>query len=155
VYCFSGCLAGSLDVGPATSGLVGVKRRDVRQTANNQPTRVLVVDDEALLRWSLAQILEDEGFEVEQAGSGAEALHTVAASSATFDVVLLDFRLPDSNDLNLLSKLRQMTPRSAVILMTAFSTPETAQGARDLGAVQVVSKPFDMSEMVRLVEQVC
>ena len=104
-------------------------------------------------RW--LRILVDEGFEVEQASCGAEALDTVAASNRAFDVVLLDFRLPDSNDLNLLAKLRQMTPRSAVILMSAFSTPETAQGALDLGAVHIVSKPFDISEMVRLVQQVC
>ena len=103
----------------------------------------------------MAQILVDEGFEVEQAASGAQALDTVAASDSSFNVVLLDFRLPDSNDLNLLTKLRQMTPRSAVILMSAFSTPEVTQGALDLGVVQVLGKPFDMSEMVRLVQQAC
>jgi DNA-binding NtrC family response regulator len=116
--------------------------------------RVLVVDDEALIRWSLAQTLGDRGFEVEQATSAADALDAVTASDARFDVVLLDFRLPDSNDLGLLAKLRQLMPGTAVILMTAFSTPETAKGAIDLGVVRVVDKPFEMSEMARLVEQV-
>jgi DNA-binding NtrC family response regulator len=124
-------------------------------TDPSPPNRVLVVDDEALIRWSLAEVLADEGFQVEQAASGKEALDAVAASYAAFDVVLLDFRLPDSNDLNLLARLRQRTPRSAVILMTAFSTPEVAQGALDLGAVRVIGKPFEMREIVRLVQQAC
>ena len=115
--------------------------------------RVLVVDDEALIRWSLAQTLEDLGCEVQQATSGADALGAVAASDRPFDVVLLDFRLPDSNDLNLLARLRELMPGSAIILMTAYSTPEVVQAALDLGAVSVVSKPFEMSDLARLVEQ--
>ena len=113
--------------------------------------RVLVVDDEALIRWSLAQTLVDQGFEVEQASSGRETLEVVAASRRRFDVVLLDFRLPDSNDLKLLAQLRQLMPEAAVILMSAFSTPEVVQCALALGAVDVVSKPFEMTEMARLV----
>jgi two-component system, NtrC family, response regulator AtoC len=114
--------------------------------------RVLVVDDEALIRWSLTQTLEDHGFEVQQASSAADALKS-ATSDESFDVVLLDFRLPDSNDLNLLTRLRQLLPGAAVILMTAYSTPEMAQGALDLGAVRVVSKPFEMSDMASFVAQ--
>ncbi len=114
---------------------------------------MLVVDDEALIRWSLTQTLEDSGFEVQQASNASEALK-LATSDDSFDVVLLDFRLPDSNDLNLLARMRQHLPEAAVILMTAYSTPEVTQGALDLGAVRVVSKPFEMSEMASLVIQV-
>ena len=132
------------------------QRADFRRVPEVSPMRrVLVVDDEALIRWSLTQTLGDHGFEVEQASCAADALDAVAAFDARFDVVLLDFRLPDSNDLNLLAKLRQLMPRTAVILMTAFSTPEMVQGALDMGAVQVVSKPFEMSDMARLVQQAC
>jgi DNA-binding NtrC family response regulator len=116
--------------------------------------RVLVVDDEPLIRWSLAQTLEDQGFDVQQASSGAEALEKSAAG-ASFDVVLLDFRLPDSNDLRLLARIRQLLPGSAVVLMTAHSTPEVAQGALDLGAATVVSKPFEMRDMANLVGHLC
>ena len=115
--------------------------------------RVLVVDDEALIRWSVTQTLEDRGFEVQQASSASDAV-TVAASDDSFDVVLLDFRLPDSNDLSLLARMRQLEPGAAVILMTAYSTPEVARGALDLGAVRVVSKPFQMSDLASLVMQV-
>jgi DNA-binding NtrC family response regulator len=130
--------------------------RDFPQTAGKSSVRrVLVVDDEALIRWSLAQTLGDQGFEVEQAPNAAGALDVVAASDARFDVVLLDFRLPDSNDLGLLAELRRLMPHTAIILMTAFSTPEVAQGAIDLGAVSVVGKPFELTDMARLVAQVC
>jgi len=115
--------------------------------------RVLVVDDEALIRWSVAQTLGDQGFEVEQASSARGALDVVAACQGRFDVVVLDFRLPDSNDLKLLTELRRLMPRASVILMTAFSTPEMIQGALALGAVDVVSKPFEMTDMARLVRQ--
>lgn len=114
--------------------------------------RVLIVDDEALIRWSLTQTLEDRGFAVEQASNGSDALKR-AAADGSFDVVLLDFRLPDSDDLSLLARIRQLLPRAAVILMTAYSTPEVAQGALDLGAVTVMSKPFEMSDIARLVVQ--
>lgn len=115
--------------------------------------RILVVDDEALIRWSLTQTLEDHGFEVTQASNAAEAL-TRAASDEPFHAVLLDFRLPDSSDLNLLLRMRQLLPTASVILMTAYSTPEVAQGALDLGAVRVVNKPFEMSDVATLVAQV-
>jgi DNA-binding NtrC family response regulator len=115
--------------------------------------RVLVVDDEALIRWSLAQTLEDCGCEVEQASDASGALAR-AASGEAFDVILLDFRLPDSSDLGLLAKLRRLLPGAAVVLMSAYSTPDVAQGALDLGAVRVVSKPFEMDDMATLVAQV-
>lgn len=115
--------------------------------------RVLVVDDEALIRWSLTQTLEDRGFEVRQASSAADALKSVM-SDDSLDVVLLDFRLPDSNDLRLLARIRQLLPGAAVILMTVYSTPEVAQGALDLGAARVISKPFEMNDMASLVVQV-
>jgi DNA-binding NtrC family response regulator len=117
--------------------------------------RVLIVDDEDLIRWSLTQTLVDRGFQVDEASTGAGALDLVAASGGRFDVVLLDFRLPDSNDLTLLATLRRLMPHAALFLMTAYSTPETAQGALDLGAIRVVSKPFELGEMTRLVEQSC
>jgi DNA-binding NtrC family response regulator len=128
------------------------KRRVVM--GEHASSRVLVVDDEALIRWSLAQMLGDQGLVVEQAASGAEAVAAVVAADGRFDVVLLDFRLPDSADLQLLARLRQLMPKSAVILMTAFSTPDVAQQALELGAVRVVGKPFEMGEIVRLVQQV-
>ena len=113
--------------------------------------RALVVDDEALIRWSIAETLMDQGIEVEQAGTGAAALEAVGASEKRFDFVFLDFRLPDSNDLKLLAQLRKLLPDSPVVLMTAFGTPDVVQGALDLGAARVMSKPFELSEVTAIV----
>ena len=115
--------------------------------------RVLVVDDEALIRWALVQSLADDGFAVQQAGSKAEALDVLEVRRETFDVVILDFRLPDSNDFDLMVKVKVLMPSTAVIVMTAYSTPDMVQGALDLGVFRVVSKPFEIGEMLSLVRR--
>jgi two-component system, NtrC family, response regulator AtoC len=120
---------------------------------NSPPLRVLVVDDEALIRWSLAQTLSDSGHEVVEALDGGTAVRAVSEAPLPFDVVLLDFRLPDSNDLTLLSRLRSLAPRTQVILMTAYGTPEVVQGALNLGVFRVVGKPVEMTEVSELVSQ--
>src|SRR5262245_26636814 len=116
------------------------------------PLRVLVVDDESLIRWSLVEVLADSGHLVEEAGDGASAL-ALLSDGRTFDVVVLDYRLPDSNDLRLLQTLRNLAPCATVIMMTAFGTPEMVDGALELGAYRVVPKPFDVHEMARLVTE--
>ena len=119
--------------------------------ASNSPKlRVLVVDDEPLIRWSLAETLEQSGHAVEEAGDAASAIRSVSAGEP-FDVVLLDYRLPDSNDLSLLQSIRRLAPASAVIMMTAFGTPEVIAGALKLGAYQVIAKPFEVHEVAALV----
>ena len=60
---------------------------------------------------------------------------------------MLDYRLPDSNDLTLLATVRRLSPESAVVLMTAFGTPEIAKAALDLGVYQVLHKPFEMHDL--------
>jgi DNA-binding NtrC family response regulator len=112
--------------------------------------RVLVVDDERLIRWSLCETLEQSGHVVVEAGDAEGALSAVSAGKP-FDVVLLDYRLPDSNDLNLLAAIRRLAPATAVVMMTAFGTPEVMAGALKLGAYQVIPKPFEVHEVAALV----
>jgi DNA-binding NtrC family response regulator len=113
---------------------------------------VLVVDDEALIRWSLAESLSDAGYVVSEAGDGASAV-AQASAGQTFDAIVLDYRLPDSNDLHLLETIRGLQPRAAVVMMTAFGTPEMTSGALKLGAYRVVAKPFDVHDIVNLVAE--
>jgi DNA-binding NtrC family response regulator len=113
--------------------------------------RILVVEDEALIRWSIAETLGHEGHTVIEAGNAASAIEAMEDSAADIDVVLLDCRLPDSNDLSLLASVRRMQPRSAVVMMTAYGTPEVTAGALALGAYRVVGKPFDMQALESLV----
>ena len=115
------------------------------------PRHVLVVDDEPLIRWSVAESLSDLGFDVEEAVDAQSALRCVTTTTLPFDIVVLDLRLPDMEDLSLLATLRQLIPAAALILMTAFGTPELIADARALGA-NVLNKPFELDELKRLVQ---
>jgi DNA-binding NtrC family response regulator len=105
---------------------------------------VLVVEDEALIRWSIAEILAQKGHHVVEASSATAAVQAMSETTGPIDVVLLDYRLPDSDDLGLLRNVRRMRPDSAVVMMTAFGTPEVTQEALELGAYRVLNKPFDL-----------
>ena len=115
------------------------------------PLTILVVDDEPLLRWSIAALLRRGGDAVIEAASAADARDAMNRTTERIDVVLLDYRLSDSNDLGFLQEVRHRLPQSAVALMTACGTPETVQRALDLGACCILSKPFDMGEVEILV----
>jgi two-component system, NtrC family, response regulator AtoC len=113
--------------------------------------RALVVDDELLIRWSLSETLIDRGFTVAEAEDGKGAVRALTGNAALPDLVLLDFRLPDSNDLNLLSRIISLVPNGRVILMTAYGTPELATAALERGAFKVLHKPFEMQDVTALV----
>jgi DNA-binding NtrC family response regulator len=117
--------------------------------------RVLIVEDERLIRWSIAETLQHAGHVVIEAGDGAAAVSSLTNLDEPVDAVVLDYRLPDSNDLTLLAHIRRMSPHSAVILMTAFGTPEITKAALDLGVYRVLSKPFDMHDLESLLLQAC
>jgi two-component system, NtrC family, response regulator AtoC len=114
---------------------------------------VLVVDDEALIRWSLTEMLGERGYAVTEAGDARMAVAAIECAERPFDVVLLDYRLPDSADLRLLEKVRRLAPTSQVIMITAHNSPELAQGAAALGAYRVISKPFEVESLAALVKQ--
>jgi DNA-binding NtrC family response regulator len=113
--------------------------------------RVLVVDDELLIRWSLCETLSDRGYAVSEASDGQGAVRALTEGAALPDIVLLDFRLPDSDDLTLLSRIVKLVPDGRVILMTAYDTPELASAALERGAFKVLHKPFEMQDVSTLV----
>jgi DNA-binding NtrC family response regulator len=115
------------------------------------PRCALVVDDEALIRWSVSETLAGLGVEVEQAGDGDGALTAIAGATTPFDLVVLDLRLPDVNDLSLLSRIRELLPAAAVVLMTAFATPDVISHARAIGVRAILHKPFALEELSRIV----
>ena len=114
--------------------------------------QILIVDDEPLIRWSMAETLAHVGHTVTEANDARETLRQLSNGPAP-DVILLDFRLPDSNDLRLLETIRQVVPTSQVVMMTAYGTPEVVDGAARLGAFRVISKPVEMRELDPLVQE--
>ena len=111
---------------------------------------ILVVDDEQLIRWSLAERLSSEGYGVIEAESGEEAL---ARFGSNVDLVLLDYRLGDTDGLRVLKRLHQSDPEILVILLTAYADVETAVAVTKEGAYHYAAKPFRLDEIVLLVEK--
>jgi DNA-binding NtrC family response regulator len=116
------------------------------------PLSVLVVDDEPLIRWSLRQGLAERGHDVVTAATGDDALREISHATRSFDVVILDYRLPDRQDLTLLDDVRSLSPLSVVMMMTAFGDDTMRTGASERGARAVVDKPFQVKNFVSLVE---
>ena len=109
---------------------------------------VLVVDDEQLIRWSLSERLIAEGCTVVEAGTAREALERFGGD---VDLVLLDYRLPDSDGLRVLKKMKAAEPDVPIILLTAFSSIETAVEAMKQGAYHYANKPFNLDEIALVV----
>src|SRR5262249_17751769 len=110
------------------------------------PLAVFVVDDEPLIRWAPSGALSEGCPRVFEAPDGAAGLRALWTASRPFDVIFLDFHLPDSNDLTLLTAIRKWAPRSAVVLMTARGTPEMAGEAYRLGVHRVLDNPFGIAD---------
>jgi DNA-binding NtrC family response regulator len=123
------------------------------EVRNKSAGRVLVVDDERLVRWSIAEVLHMHGFHVTEAADARSALTAASDPWVAPDAVLLDLNLPDSADLGLLAALRRIIPHVPIILMTAFGTPELCAEARRLGAFSVIGKPYDLDDVDRVVER--
>jgi DNA-binding NtrC family response regulator len=114
-----------------------------------KPT-ILVVDDEALIRWSITERLRAEGYEVLEAETGAAALEQLPEG---VDLALLDYRLPDTDGVTVLRRIKEVDPDILVILLTAFATVDTAVEAMKIGAYHVANKPFNLDELVAMVQR--
>jgi len=108
--------------------------------------KILVVEDEKSMRDLLGLMLRKEGYSVETADSAVQARRLVE-SGESFDLVISDVSMPGMSGLDLLRELRQLTPETAVVIMTAYGTKQTAIEALNEGASFYVEKPFDLDEM--------
>ncbi len=113
--------------------------------------RVLIVDDEAIVRVSCQRILVPEGYEVRSAGSATEGFAILA--DGPIDVVLTDLKMPDIDGIELLRRVKEEWPDTEVIVITGYQTINTAVQAIKLGAFDYIEKPFVPDDIVEAIEK--
>ena len=114
-------------------------------------TRILIVDDELSMREFLSILLEREGYEVAVASNAEEALGQIDGS--LFDLVISDVQMPGLNGIELLARIKQAAPDTAVLMVTAFTAADQAVEAMKLGAYDYISKPFKNEEIKVLISK--
>lgn len=113
---------------------------------------ILIVEDEETQRGLLEGLLSKEGYQVRGAGDGASAL--AAFTSQTFEIVLLDHKLPDTDGLTLLKQFKDMNPEVEIIMITAFGSIENAVTALKAGAFEYLTKPIDLDDLLFKIKKV-
>ncbi len=114
-------------------------------------TSVLIVDDDDSFRKTIGRDLGNQGFDVALASGVDEAIATLSARS--IDVLLTDLRMPESDGIDLLAQVREVSARTRAILMSGFATARDYQRAIECGAVRVLCKPFTSSELMQAIRQ--
>ena len=122
------------------------------QENSNKKVRILIVDDEFSVRNSLSAWFEDEGYTVDAASSGKEALAKLAESQ--WDIFFLDLKMPGMSGLELQKKIKEIQPDSTIIMITAYASVESAVEAMQTGAYDYLSKPFDPDYLALMVRNI-
>ncbi len=117
----------------------------------NQPAKILLVEDDSAIVTTLRRVLADEGYEVAVENNGNSGMSRAKANS--FDVVITDLKLPGADGLELVRQLHAVQPRLPILMMTAHGTTETAIEATQAGAYDYILKPFEIPELLSMVEQ--
>lgn len=116
----------------------------------NQATqkKVLIVDDESIVRWSLKKFFEEEGFAAVTVSSGAKAIKSFEETVP--DVVLMDIQLPDANGMALLKTIKEINPGTPVIMITGYADIRSSVEAMKVGALDYLVKPLDFDDLRRV-----
>lgn len=112
---------------------------------------ILIVEDEKLIRWSLANRLSKQGYTILEARDGKEAFKTI--SEEEIDLMLLDFKLPDASGIEILKELKEKKKEIPTIIMTAYASVESAIEVMKMGAFHYVNKPFEFEELLLNIEK--
>jgi DNA-binding NtrC family response regulator len=119
---------------------------------SNEKTRILVVDDEEIVRESLGGWLEKDGYSVSSAPDGRSAVERLKAEK--WNVLLVDLKMPGMDGLQVLEEARKLQPDAAAVIMTAYATVDTAVSAMKLGAFDYLVKPFDPEELSLMMQKI-
>lgn len=120
-------------------------------TLNSPTRRILIVDDDPDIVANLRDILRDLGYQTDTASGSAEALTLVDSNS--YDVALLDFKMPGLDGAALCQQIRQRSSKTVTIMVTAYAGSDGIQRAMDAGTLQVLRKPVDMARLLPLIQQ--
>jgi len=112
--------------------------------------RILVVDDDENIRKVVIAILEDEGYTVESVGTAKEAIEK--SKRKFYNIALIDIRLPDMEGIELLTEIRETTPRMRKVIVTGYPTLQNAVEAVNKGADAYIVKPFDVKKVLKTIE---
>src|SRR5882757_6651920 len=126
--------------------------QESNENRGHNMARILVVDDQEMIRDSLAATLVREGHEVIAAGDGPAAVSKLSTGTR-FDLLISDMKMPKMTGIELLAEVKRLRPDLPVVLMTAFATVATAVEAMKLGAYDYIQKPFDGEEIKLLVDR--
>jgi DNA-binding NtrC family response regulator len=113
--------------------------------------RILIVDDDENIRKVLVAILEDKGYNIEAVGTAREAIRKT--DKKFYNLALIDIRLPDMEGIELLTKIRDTTPRMRKIIITGYPTLQNAVEAVNLGADAYIMKPFDVEKVLSTISE--
>jgi len=128
------------------------RRRPPKEGHWMQVPRILIVDDDISLRTALFRALDRKGYQVITAASKQEALQ-LGQTERPPDLVLSDLRLPDGDGIDFMTEYKKLNPASLFIVLTGFGTIEAAVRATKCGAEHFVTKPFELDEVLNLVEK--
>ena len=115
------------------------------------PARILIIDDDASVRKVIAMALEDEGYSVDTAENGSEAIQKCNANF--YNVALIDIRLPDMEGTKLLREMKDTTPKMIKIIVTGYPGLQNAVEAINRGADGYIVKPFKMDDLLKTVKE--
>ncbi|HPB38521.1 MAG TPA: response regulator, partial [Syntrophorhabdus sp.] len=113
---------------------------------------ILIVEDEETQRSLLSGLLQKEGYTVEEAGNGANAIDLFRTK--TIDLVLLDFKLPDMDGLAILKGVKEINPEVEIIMITAYGSIENAVNALKAGASEYLTKPIDLDDLLFKIKKI-
>ena len=114
--------------------------------------KILIVDDDPETRTNIAEILHDAGYYSDEAASGGEAIERITLEY--FNIILLDLMMPGMNGIDTLAEVRRLSPKTKIIMITAFATVENAVRAIKKGASDYITKPFKIEELLITIRRV-
>ena len=113
--------------------------------------KILVVDDERDMCRMISSILKEEGYKkVDKAYDGGQAIRKIKAKG--YNLMILDYKLPDINGINVLKEVRQIAPSLKVVMISAYGSPPVKSMAKKLGVYRFLDKPFDLNRLIKTVK---